>query len=66
MVRSPAGTGAALEEREAERFVAVGELDKALKIYERLAAKQPENTRLWRRIKAIAWMLRRDVDPTET
>lgn len=62
---APAGVSAAAEEREAERLVALGDLEKALKIYERLAARQPENTRLWRRIKAIAWMLRRDVDPTE-
>lgn len=53
-------------EREAEALVVRGELDKALKIYEALAARSPEETRLWRRIKAIAWMLKRDVDPTET
>lgn len=53
-------------EREAETLVARGELERALAIYEELAAASPEETRLWRRIKAIAWMLQRDIDPTET
>lgn len=63
---APAATTSSSEERQAERLVGAGDLEQALKIYERLAAKQPDNARLWRRIKAIAWMLRRDVDPTET
>ncbi|MGE0791487.1 MAG: hypothetical protein AB7S26_37780 [Sandaracinaceae bacterium] len=53
-------------EREAESLVARGELEPALRIYEELAARAPEETRLWRRIKAIAWMLKRGAEPTKT